>query len=208
MPQGYKLPKNQEHKLKRGPCIHHAWYCLKSTPGCPDEFKNLGPCPAGDNCYWFHGPTLSLQLVKGRKTPRDKNGKFAPVVKYDTQHGAPAAKFDKPTRAEKKAAAAAQAAKDQKAEEKKQKNKEKADARKARKAAGLSDAPAVDASPDDVPPSAAAAAPAIKFCKQFRETGKCDGGQHCPGARFHIADPAQSSASGRVGDTPRPTGKR
>jgi hypothetical protein len=164
------------------------WFNLRNDPKCPKEFKSMGPCKAGNNCFWVHGPTLTVDYASQRRVPRGPDGKVSCVLKYDKDKGdksgtdaAPGKETkDKPPPKEKKekkekkgADAASVESKGSKGSDKQEKKDKKKGEKKSKKS---------KKNRDDSP-----AAPGVVVrCPIYEDGYECDGtSEECPGVQYH-----------------------
>ena len=81
--------KKNDHKIKRGYCFAHLCTIMKNNDKWPKHLRGF-KCSLGDQCFWWHGPTPSIEVALKRKPPM-KDGKITLIKKYDNpKKGAPA----------------------------------------------------------------------------------------------------------------------
>ena len=141
----------------------------------------MGPCKAGNNCFWAHGPTLTVDYAKQRKVPRGPDGKINAILKYDKQgtDAAPGKETnDKPPPKEKKEKKEKKDADAASVESKGSEKKDKKDNKKKGEKKGKKSKKNRDDSP---------AAPGVVVrCPIWEDGYECDGkSEECPGVQYH-----------------------
>lgn len=78
-----KSQRDRSTSAKGCLCAIHAWHQLKGHKDCPDDFKKIAKCAAGDHCRFVHGPTISIANAQQLKVPYNQDGSINMKPKYD-----------------------------------------------------------------------------------------------------------------------------
>ena len=139
---------------------------MKNNDKWPKHLRGY-KCSLGDQCFWWHGPTPSIEVALKRKPPM-KDGKVHLIKKYDNpKKGAPA----RPNSAPPGPVAAAT--------EQPKKPSRSASQRARRRAARDIAAAGEAVSDDDI------SEPPVSLCRAWASGLGCQGGPQCPGLQYH-----------------------